>query len=229
MGCILAINTTTLAQKKAVPATNNALYSSNAIATDPCFEPDSLTVSKTNKMLEEAHYWNIIAASLKETSNQEDQELFLVSQLEKLTPEEIIGFRLRTDQLLYDTYNSELWCAAYIINHGCSDGGFEYFRCWLLSRGKKVFYDAKANPDSLLAVLDKEKKEYEFEGFWYVAVNAFKNTTQKELFNFIDYETFTTNDENYPILKFSWNIENPQTMQQICPVLYANLWLQHDK
>jgi hypothetical protein len=55
---------------------------------------------------------------LHETTNQEDQELFLVSAIEKLTPQEMIGFRLRTDKLLHP----ELWCAAYIVSGGCSDG-----------------------------------------------------------------------------------------------------------
>ncbi|MBE0390827.1 DUF4240 domain-containing protein [Flavobacterium sp. PL002] len=187
-------------------------------------EKDTLVLEKSSTMLDEAVYWDIIATSLKETSNQEDQELFLISEIEKLTPSEMIGFRLRTDKLLYDTYDQQLWCAAYIMNHGCSDGGFEYFRCWLISKGKDVFYATKANPDSLLKEVVKDQEVYEFEGFWYVAMNAFKNTTQKELFSYIDYEKFKTNDENYPILKFTWNVDEPETMAKICPVLYKNLW-----
>jgi hypothetical protein len=49
-------------------------------------------------MLSEEVYWAIIDSSHK-TTNQ-DQELFLVSAIEKLTPQEMIGFRLRTDKLL---------------------------------------------------------------------------------------------------------------------------------
>jgi hypothetical protein len=33
----------------------------------------------------------------------------------------MIGFRLRTDKT-FDSYNPELWCAAYIVSGGCSDG-----------------------------------------------------------------------------------------------------------
>jgi hypothetical protein len=185
---------------------------------------DSLVLTKSSKMLDEDSYWAIIANSLKQTDNQEDQELFLISEIEKMSPDEMIGFRLRTDKLLYDTYNQELWCAAYIMNQGCSDGGFEYFRCWLISRGKEVFYASKANPDSLLKEVVKDKEVYEFEGMWYVAMNAFKNTTGEELFSYIDYDNFTTNDENYPILKFAWNVDEPDTMGKVCPILYKNLW-----
>jgi hypothetical protein len=187
---------------------------------------DSLTLLKSSDMLDEELYWSIIENSIKETDNQEDQELFLINEIGKLSPQEMIGFRLRTDKLLFDSYNPELWCAAYIVGGGCSDGGFEYFRCWLISRGKDAFYSIKANPDSLINQVVEGKESYEFEGFWYVAMNAFKNKTGEELYSFIDYEQFITNDENYPLLQFNWNVDEPQTMAIICPVLYKNLWKQ---
>jgi hypothetical protein len=185
---------------------------------------DSLTISKSSEMLDEEIYWALIENSIKGTDNQEDQEIFLIAEIEKLSPQEIIGFRLRTDKLLFDSYNPELWCAAYIISNGCSDGGFEYFRCWLISRGKEVFYSVKAKPDSLINQVVEGKESYEFEGFWYVAMNAFKNNTGEDLYSFIDYDQFMTNDENYPLLKFSWNVDEPETMSKICPVLFKNIW-----
>jgi hypothetical protein len=185
---------------------------------------DSVSLSKSSEMLEEEVYWAIIDSSLHETTNQEDQELYLVSAIEKLTPQEMIGFRLRTDKLLFDSYNPELWCAAYIVSGGCSDGGFEYFRCWLISQGKAVFYRVKSNPDSLINEMIEGKESYEFEGFWYVAMNAFKNRTGEDLYSYIDYDTFVTNDENYPLLSFNWNPDEPSTMGEICPILFEKLW-----
>lgn len=41
------------------------------------------------------------------------------------------------------------WQAAYLINGGCSDDGFEYFRGWLLTQGREVFERAVALPDTL--------------------------------------------------------------------------------
>lgn len=185
---------------------------------------DSVVVSISSEMLDEDTYWGIIENSLKDNSTPADQELFLVNEIEKLTPKEMIGFRLRTDKLLFDSYTSDLWCAAYIIDGGCSDDGFEYFRCWLISRGKETFYKAKANPDSLINLVSENDSSYEFEGFWYVAVNAFKNSTGEDLYSYIDYNQFVTNDENYPLLEFNWNIDEPQTMKNICPVLFSSLW-----
>jgi hypothetical protein len=80
---------------------------------------DSISLSKSSEKVKV--YWAIIDSSLHETTNQEDQELYLVSAIEKLTPQRNDRFRLRTDKSL-DSYNPELWCAAYIVSGGCSDG-----------------------------------------------------------------------------------------------------------
>ncbi|MFD3699907.1 DUF4240 domain-containing protein [Streptomyces sp. NPDC058646] len=53
--------------------------------------------------------------------------------------------------LLAESYSSPLWAAAYLINGGCSDDGFDYFRGWLLTQGREVFEAALADPDSLAA------------------------------------------------------------------------------
>ncbi|MET3129270.1 hypothetical protein ABID42_004392 [Arcicella rosea] len=104
---------------------------------------DTTQLAKTAEMLDEDLYWKIIDKSLKNTSNQDDQEQYLINEIGTLTPKQMIGFRLRTDKLLYDTYNSEMWCAGCIMNNGSSDDGFEYFRNWVISRGKKAYYNAK--------------------------------------------------------------------------------------
>jgi hypothetical protein len=182
---------------------------------------DHTMISKTDKMMEEDLFWQIVSNSLQHTDSQQAQEGYLVKALEKLSPAEIIGFRLRTDKLLYDTYNSEIWCAAYIINGGCSDDGFEYFRCWLISRGKETFEKTKINPDFLANVIE-EGEEYEFESFWYVALEAFKNKTGKDLYDYID-ENFKTNEGNYPAIEFTWQEENPESMKKICPRLFEKV------
>ena len=180
-------------------------------------------IEKTSEMLDETIFWNIVDSSVKNTKNQEAQELFLVNEIEKLTPKQMIGFRLRTDKLLYDTYNSEMWCAGYIMNGGCSDDGFEYFRNWIISRGKKVYYKAKENPDSLISVFVAGEDYYDFESFWYVALTAFENKTGKELYDYIA-DDFKTNEGNYPNFEFTWKEEEPETMKAICPKLFEKMW-----
>lgn len=179
---------------------------------------------KTAEMLEEDLYWRIIEKSLKNTSNQDDQEQFLIKEIANLTPTQMIGFRLRTDKLIYDTYNSEMWCAGYIMNGGCSDDLFEYFRNWIISRGKQTYYNAKQNPDNLVSELVEDAEFYEFESFWYVALEAFQQKTGKDLYEFIDYDNFKTSEGNYPQLEFTWKEEDPESMMKICPQLYGKLW-----
>ena len=102
-----------------------------------------------------------------------------------------------------------MWCAGYIMNGGCSDDGFEYFRCWVISRGKEVYYNAKANPDSLISQLNEEDS-YEFESFWYVANEAFERITGNDIYDYIDDEAFKFNEGQYPTIEFTWQEEDPR-------------------
>ncbi len=180
-------------------------------------------IEKTSEMLDEQQFWEIVDASLKNTNNEMEQMSFLIKEIEKLHPKAIIGFRLRTDKLLYDTYTSEMWCAGYIMNGGCSDDGFEYFRNWIISRGKEVYYSAKQNPDNLIAEYVEGKEYYDLEDFWYAALTAFTNKTGKELYDYIA-DDFNTNEGNYPQFEFTWQEEKPETMKAICPRLFEKMW-----
>ncbi|WP_375303964.1 DUF4240 domain-containing protein [Niastella sp. OAS944] len=185
---------------------------------------NSTMLTKTAEMLNEDLYWAIIRNSLQNSEDQDEQEMYLISALKQLSPVEIVGFRLRTDKLLYDTYNSEMWCAGFIMNGGCSDDGFEYFRNWVISRGKEVYYKAKENPDSLIDQTDLELEEYEFESFWYVALEAFREKTGKELYDFIDDDNFKLKEGYYPNFEFTWSDDNPESMKTICPRLFDKMW-----
>jgi len=185
---------------------------------------NSNNLTKTSEMLDENLYWQIVQESLNNSGTQDDQQEYLVRRLQKLNPKDIVGFRLRTDKLLYDTYNSEMWCAGYIINGGCSDDGFEYFRNWVVSRGEDVYYKAKQNPDTLIEQVDEVAEFYEFEDFWFVALKAFKNKTGKDLYDFIDDASFKFKEGHYPSFDFTWEEENPESMKTICPNLFARMW-----
>ena len=63
-----------------------------------------------------------------------------------------------------------------MIHGGCSDDGFEYFRRWLVSRGRDVHEAALAEPDSL-AQSDMRPGPHgvwEFEAIYYVAKQIFE-------------------------------------------------------
>jgi Protein of unknown function (DUF4240) len=182
----------------------------------------SKNLTKTAELLDEELFWTIVQESLDATNNQDKQEKFLIKRLQKLSPIEIIGFRLRTDKLLYDTYSSEMWCAAYIMNGGCSDDGFEYFRNWVISRGKTVYLEAKNNPDTLIAQVSHEIESYQFENFWYVALEAFEKKTGEQLYDYIDNENLK--EGQFPQFEFTWEEEKPESMKLVCPRLFAKMW-----
>ena len=95
-------------------------------------------------------FWRLIrlsrAGSGGDTCSQLDN---LRERLVKLPEAELRAFDQVLWGLMDDSYRADLWGAAYIINGGCSDDGFDYFRGWLILQGEKTFMDALKDPDSL--------------------------------------------------------------------------------
>ena len=176
----------------------------------------------TAVMMDEDRYWQIVQDSLEEAGGDLECQANVVEQaLEKLELGEIVGFELRTDKLLYDTYNSDMWCSAYLMNGGCSDDSFEYFRLWVISRGRAVYDSAKTDPDSLVrAANDNMGQEYDFEPFCYIASTVFRNNTGRELYDYIDHDRFKFGEGNYPQIDFTWQEDDPDSMERICPNLF---------
>jgi hypothetical protein len=125
--------------------------------------------------MDEAQFWAIIEAGGKKAGTDPERQLAAVwKRLVKLAPEEIRAFHQLFNRKLADAYTWDLWGAAYLINGGCSDDGFYYFRAWLISRGRAVYEAAVANPDSLAGRTDPDRDDYEFEDLWHIALEAYK-------------------------------------------------------
>jgi hypothetical protein len=82
-------------------------------------------------------------------------------------------------------YSGDVWAAGLLLNggHG-SDDGFDYFRNWLISRGRKTFEDALADPDCLAdedVQVDDSGPLAEFESYGYVAASVFEELAGHEL------------------------------------------------
>ena len=73
----------------------------------------------------------------------------LVAALAQLPVVEILAYQQIHDQLMAESYHWDLWGAAYLLNFGCSDDGFDYFRGWLLAQGRMVWEAALQDPDGL--------------------------------------------------------------------------------
>lgn len=175
----------------------------------------------------EAAYWKLIESSLQNTETLEDQEEYLSEALEKMTPEQLAGFKLRTDQLLMDSYSSALWCAAYLMKGGCGEEDFTFFRCWLISRGQKIYTIGIQHPDDIaFAVQTNTNSAFDFEALQTLPETIFKKKTEQELSAAIDYTQVHTQQDDYPPLEINWREQVPGTMQAICPKLYQLFWEQ---
>ena len=102
----------------------------------------------------------------------------------------------------------------------CSDDSFDYFRAWLISKGKNVYENALLNPDSLLGVLN-EMNDNDFpenEEILYAALDAYEEVTGKEDF----YDVLDSFDDDFQILEIelNWDEDDPKTLELICPKLF---------
>ncbi len=121
-------------------------------------------------------FWQIVERAAKSDHDPDAHVEALGAELRELALQEIISFEVAFRRHLNEAYTWDLWGAAYVIHGGCSDDGFEYFRRWLVARGRDVYEAALSDPDSL-AQLDMRPGPdgvWEFEAIYYVARQIFE-------------------------------------------------------
>jgi hypothetical protein len=92
-------------------------------------------------------FWNLIARSgPRGRDDKHEQSKELQRLLEDLPAKEIIAFHNHLLKVMREAYRADLWDVIYIVDGGCSDDGFDYFRSWLVLQGKETFYCVLANP-----------------------------------------------------------------------------------
>ncbi len=180
------------------------------------------TRGSRENLMNEDKFWEII--NLSKADDPQDQLDNLVEQLSAMTVDDIFGFDYRLDKYLEKSYNSDLWAAAYIVCGGCSDDGFDYFRAWLISKGRDVFENALENPDSLIDVFS-ETDESDFpenEEILYATLDAYEEATGKDDF----YDVLETFEDDFSILEIelTWDEDDPKTLEAICPKLFERYY-----
>ena len=128
-------------------------------------------------------FWEIVELAKKESEGNQEKYIEIIElELNKLTPKEIINFDEILDELRAEAYNRELWGAAYVINGGCSEDGFEYFRGWLIAQGQLVYENALKDPKTLeSSIIMDSSWDAEFEEFLYVAQQCYRKKTGSEM------------------------------------------------
>ena len=136
-------------------------------------------------------FWQLIADSLEHAPGRAAREHYLEGRLAALTPDGIVAFQAFLDQACDRAFTWELVGAATRIFGGwCSDDGFEYFRLWLIGRGRVTFERAITMPDSLATVpaiqrlagrrpreWDDDEEWPEWETLDYIAARAYRLVT----------------------------------------------------
>jgi len=147
-------------------------------------------------------FWEMIQKSKKlneeangaDTTDAYEQAVILGKLLRGLEPTEIESFYRIYDELRLEAYDNRLWAAAYIMKGGCSDDGFEYFRGWLITRGREIYERALADPESLVSELSKDSY-YECEEMLSVAFEAYEEKVGSEIPDGPDVEWDLKGDE----------------------------------
>jgi hypothetical protein len=131
--------------------------------------------------MDEATFWALVdAARAEATPASSHQAEMLQRKLQALPPPEIALFDRIFRQLHHDAYRWDLWAAAYIIEGGCSDDGFEYFRAGLIGLGRDVYEAALKDPGSLVR-LPARGVDFSNEEMLYAASRAYEAITGRDM------------------------------------------------
>jgi hypothetical protein len=155
-------------------------------------------------------FWSLIESTRTDGDPYEHTEA-IQAMLSQQSPEDVVAFEEHMADLLSTSYSWDLWGAAYLINGGCSDDGFDYFRGWLISQGKTVFDRALADPDSL-ADLPELEADVECEEMLYVANAAYEQVTGDPL---------PSVPIRLPELGEDWDFDDDIEMKRRYPKLFA--------
>ncbi|CAB3850365.1 DUF4240 domain-containing protein [Achromobacter deleyi] len=159
-------------------------------------------------------YWELVEKARKSVDDPADAHAVAESLKEIIKTmdlESIKGAANAYTQLTRAAYNLQLWGAAYVINGGCSDDGFDYFIGWLIGQGKKTYEKALADPD-WLAKVEVQADEAYCEDMLSVATQAYEELTG-------GYPTGLT---VFPLPELGpiWDFDDAKEMRRRYPKLY---------
>lgn len=177
--------------------------------------------------MKKADFWKHI--ELSKRSDPEEHEERLVKRLSKLSPSEILQFEKWWTSVHDAAYTWKLWGAAYLMNGGCSDDGFVYFRYWLILRGEAVYTAALKDPDTLSKVrFEPDEAEWEC----YPAMDAYLEATgidDHDEFHEAYEEAFGTHagpasdDPDVEPKGKRWDFDNDEEMRKRYPLLFERM------
>jgi hypothetical protein len=122
-------------------------------------------------------FWAVIDEARAGVGDCADIAKRVEALLSRRSASQIAAFMKHQDELLAQAYTWELWGAAYVVGGGASDDGFEYFRAYLLTRGRDAFELALREPDALAGVVERDA---ECEEMLHAAWSAYERVAGHE-------------------------------------------------
>jgi Protein of unknown function (DUF4240) len=134
-------------------------------------------------------------------------------------PEEIVAWGRHLDKVMVASGTQDLWAAAYLINGGCSDEGFDAFRGWLIAHGREAVAQSVRSPDALaelpaVQAASENGAVFEAEEVLLIAADAYAQATGEEM---PAGEKPVTRPDSADL----WDFDNEEEMQRRLPNLSA--------
>jgi hypothetical protein len=182
--------------------------------------------------MDREQFWALIEAARAATGDDcEQQAAHLVATLRQRSVGEILDWDRIHDELMVESYRWDLWGAAYLINGGCSDDGFDYFRGWLLTQGRATWEAAVADPDSLAAhpqIRARNRQGSRVDSLWCervlgVAYDAYEAVTGQEFTVEVTAEapSDAANQDGEFSMGEDFDFDDAQEMRRRYPRLWA--------
>lgn len=126
-------------------------------------------------------FWNLIERSRKGAEDPDEQAGRLEESLGMFSEAAILDFDRHYEERVAEAYRWDLWGAAFVINGGCSDDGFEYFLGWLIAQGREYYEAALADPEQA-GRRARPGEMVECESIAYAAAKAYEAKTGRDDF-----------------------------------------------
>lgn len=127
------------------------------------------------RKIDENVFWELIEVSRKKSENKYEFIEVLSNELENFKASEIRKFEKFFLIKFEELNRKELWALAYIFLRGCGDDCFDYFKCWVISKGYETYENIKnLNTEKLNILFDEEPQ---LEDLFYVSEKVYESKT----------------------------------------------------
>ena len=131
--------------------------------------------------MNEKKFWKIIKSSRSVFAKSADRhQERLIRILSKKKVEDIIMFDVIFSHYMNMANTWEMRAAAHIIVEEFTEEYFSDFRGWLITRGRKTFFQILKRPDSLAKVISL-RDDMDWVGYEACALEAYERKTGHEL------------------------------------------------